>query len=150
MFLKRKSVFTILPFFVFIISNAQVSVCSWNLMNFGKSKSDMELAFIASTINNYDVVTIQEVVAGYGGAKAVSRLVDILNNKGFQWDYAISDPTTSANPSSRIIAAGISNTRTVINGWPRSSKSVLPFLGHEFEMVSFTRVGKSLITTKAN
>ena len=84
-----------------ITAFSQVTVCSWNIMNFGKSKSDTELAFIATTINNYDIVTIQEVVAGTGGSKAVYRLVNLLNNKGFKWDYVISDPTTSTNPSSK-------------------------------------------------
>lgn len=92
---------------------SQVSVCSWNLMNFGKSKSDTELAFIATTINNYDIVTIQEVVAGNGGAKAVYRLVNILNNQGYQWDYAISNPTTSANASSKERYAFIWKTAKV-------------------------------------
>jgi deoxyribonuclease-1-like protein len=90
-----------LLFFLFsIVSFAQVSICSWNLMNFGKSKSDTELEFIASTLNKFDIVAIQEVVAGNGGAQAVARLVDELNRKGSHWDYAISDPTTSNNPSS--------------------------------------------------
>lgn len=79
---------------------SQVAICSWNLMNFGKSKSDTELNFIATTLNNYDVIAIQEVVAGNGGVQAVARLVAILQNKGFNWEYTISDPTTSDNPSS--------------------------------------------------
>lgn len=66
-------------------------------MNFGKSKSDAELEFIATTLNKYDIVTIQEVVAGEGGAKAVSRLVAILNNKGFKWDFSVSDITSYAS-----------------------------------------------------
>jgi endonuclease/exonuclease/phosphatase family metal-dependent hydrolase len=89
-------------------------------MNFGKSKSDVELEFIATTINNYDIVTIQEVVAGNEGARAVSRLVAILNNKGFQWDYAISDVTTSENLSSRERYAflwKISQVTKIGNSW---------------------------------
>ncbi len=82
------------------IAFAQVSVCSWNIMNLGKSKSDSELTVIANTINNYDIIAIQEVVAGAGGTKAVSRLVALLNAKGSKWDYAISNATTTNNPSS--------------------------------------------------
>jgi hypothetical protein len=70
-------------------------------MNLGKSKSDSELMVMANAIKSYDIIAIQEVVAGYGGAKAVSRLVAILNTKGSKWDYVISNPTTSANPSTR-------------------------------------------------
>jgi endonuclease/exonuclease/phosphatase family metal-dependent hydrolase len=79
---------------------SQVTICSWNIMNFGKSKSDSELDFIAKTITKYDVISIQEVVAGKGGAQAVARLAAILENKGFHWDYAISDPTSSSNRAS--------------------------------------------------
>jgi deoxyribonuclease-1-like protein len=70
-------------------------------MNLGKSKSDTELEVMANAIKDFDVIAIQEVVAGRGGAQAVSRLVAILNNKGAKWDYAISEITTSDNPSSR-------------------------------------------------
>ncbi|MEP7110608.1 MAG: endonuclease/exonuclease/phosphatase family protein [Ferruginibacter sp.] len=78
-------------------SIAQISICSWNLENFGKSKSDEEIAFIANTIKVFDVVCILEVVAGDGGATAVTKLCDALNRKGTRWDYTISDPTVSSS-----------------------------------------------------
>ena len=85
-------------YFLFFISigNAQVKVLSWNLENFGKSKSDSTIVFIANTVKEYDIVAIQEVVAGYGGAQAVARLAEELNRKGSKWDYTISGPTTSS------------------------------------------------------
>lgn len=85
-------------YFLFFISigNAQVKVLSWNLENFGKSKSDSTIIFIANTVKEYDIVAIQEVVAGYGGAQAVAILADELNRKGSKWNYTISDPTTSS------------------------------------------------------
>jgi hypothetical protein len=43
---------------------------SWNIENLGKSKSDQQIAFIATTIQDFDLIAIQEVVAGYGGAQA--------------------------------------------------------------------------------
>ena len=52
--------------------------------------------YIAETAKNYDIIAIQEVVAGYGGAQAVARLADELNRKGTKWDYTISDPTSSS------------------------------------------------------
>jgi endonuclease/exonuclease/phosphatase family metal-dependent hydrolase len=70
-------------------------------MNLGKSKSDTELEVMANAIKDFDVITIQEVVAGREGVQAVSRLVSILNKKGTKWDSAISEVTTSDNPSSR-------------------------------------------------
>lgn len=52
---------------------------------------------MASTLKDYDVVALQEVVAGYGGTQAVAKLADELNRKGTKWDYAISDPTISSS-----------------------------------------------------
>jgi len=69
---------------------------SWNIQDFGKTKSSKELDEIAEIIREADIVAIQEVVAGYGGAQAVAKLTDILNRKGAQWDYVISDPTNSS------------------------------------------------------
>jgi endonuclease/exonuclease/phosphatase family metal-dependent hydrolase len=68
---------------------------SWNIENLGKSKSDQQIAFIATTIQDFDLIAIQEVVAGYGGAQAVTRLAGELNRKGTSWDYVISDPTSA-------------------------------------------------------
>ncbi|MEM8522606.1 endonuclease/exonuclease/phosphatase family protein [Flavobacterium sp. PL12] len=76
--------------------SAQVKLLSWNIENLGKSKSDSTIIYIADTIKNYDIIAIQEVVAGYGGAQAVARLADELNLKGAEWDYTISDPTSSS------------------------------------------------------
>ncbi len=75
---------------------SQTKILSWNLENFGKSKSNQEITFIANTVKDYDIVAIQEVVAGDGGAQTVAKLADELNRKGAQWDYTISDPTSSS------------------------------------------------------
>jgi endonuclease/exonuclease/phosphatase family metal-dependent hydrolase len=75
---------------------AQTKLLSWNLENLGKSKSNQEIIYIATTVKNFDILAIQEVVAGEGGAQAVARLADELNRKGAQWDYTISDPTSSS------------------------------------------------------
>jgi endonuclease/exonuclease/phosphatase family metal-dependent hydrolase len=78
------------------VVNAQVKLLSWNIENLGKSKSNQEISFIANTVKDYDLIAIQEVVAGYGGAQAVAKLADELNRKGSKWDYCISDPTSSS------------------------------------------------------
>jgi endonuclease/exonuclease/phosphatase family metal-dependent hydrolase len=90
-----KKIITLLLLVFSTFGFAQVKMLSWNLENFGKSKSDADISFMATIIKDYDIIAIQEVVAGYGGAQAVARLADELNRKGSKWDYTISDPTTS-------------------------------------------------------
>ena len=76
---------------------SQTKLLSWNLENFGKSKSEKTISYIANSLRDYDLIAIQEVVAGYGGAPAVARLAEELNRKGAKWDYVISDPTSSSS-----------------------------------------------------
>ncbi|EIA10504.1 endonuclease/exonuclease/phosphatase family protein [Flavobacterium frigoris] len=76
------------------VLHSQTKLLSWNLENFGKSKSKIEIEFIVETVRDYDIIAIQEVVAGYGGAQAVAQLADELNRKGAKWDYVISNPTS--------------------------------------------------------
>ena len=98
-----------------IFSNSsfcQPKLLSWNIENLGKSKSSAEIIFMAATIKDFDIIAIQEVVAGYGGAAAVAKLADELNRTGNKFDYTISDPTSSsANKTERY--AYIWNTSKV-------------------------------------
>ena len=91
-----KCLYTILVFLFFPFSFSQTSILSWNLENFGQSKSNQTINYIANTIKDFDIIAIQEVVAGNGGAQAIARLVDELNRTGAKWDYTISDPTSSS------------------------------------------------------
>lgn len=92
-----KSLYSFLLLLLFTSSLfSQPKLLSWNLENFGSSKSNTEITFIANTLRDYDIVAIQEVVAGDGGAQAVAKLADELNRKGAKWDYTISDPTSSS------------------------------------------------------
>ncbi|WP_291131007.1 endonuclease/exonuclease/phosphatase family protein [Flavobacterium sp. UBA7682] len=87
----------IISIFLFSFSlNAQVKILTWNVENLGTSKSDSTITYIANTVKAYDIVALQEVVAGDGGAQSVAKLADELNRKGAKWDYAISDPTSSS------------------------------------------------------
>lgn len=88
-------------------AQASITICSWNLCNFGKSKSESEIEYIANTLKSYDIIAIQEVVAGEGGADAVARLSDALNRKGTKWDYTISDPTTNSTYTINIRYQGL-------------------------------------------
>jgi endonuclease/exonuclease/phosphatase family metal-dependent hydrolase len=95
---KMKFLYSILLFLFLFTSTlfSQVKLLSWNIENIGQSKSNGEITFIANTVKDYDIVAIQEVVAGDGGAQAVAKLADELNRKGAKWDYVISDPTSSS------------------------------------------------------
>lgn len=75
---------------------SQVKLLSWNIENLGSSKSEENISFIVNLVKDYDVVALQEVVAGDGGAQAVAKLANELNRKGTKWEYAISDPTSSS------------------------------------------------------
>lgn len=93
---KKLALSSLFIFFYFATFAQSLSLCSWNLKNFGKSKTDVEIEKIANLLKAFDVVAVQEVVAGFGGAQAVARLADELNRKGAKWDYAISNPTRSS------------------------------------------------------
>ncbi|WP_281633687.1 endonuclease/exonuclease/phosphatase family protein [Flavobacterium luteolum] len=92
----KRNLSLLLLLFTFL-SFSQTKVLSWNIENFGKSKSYIHLNHIAKTISNYDIVAIQEVVAGSGGAQSVAKLASLLNQTGNNWDYTISDPTSSSS-----------------------------------------------------
>jgi len=87
---------TLLISFTSFSQQKDFSLISWNIKDFGKTKNSEELEQIAEIVRDADVVAIQEVVAGFGGAQAVAKLSDILNRKGAQWDYVVSDPTNSS------------------------------------------------------
>lgn len=80
---------------LFIFPQNNLSIISWNIQDFGKTKNAEELDQIAEIVRDADIVALQEVVAGLGGAQAVAHLSDILNRKGSKWDYVVSDPTKS-------------------------------------------------------
>lgn len=87
----------LLSFFILsLFANAQTKLLSWNLQNFGQSKSQETITYIANTVKNYDIIALQEIVASKGGAQAVVTLAEALNRTGAKWDYTISDPTSSS------------------------------------------------------
>ena len=63
-----RTLFTLLLLSITSASLSQIKLISWNVENFGKSKSNTEIAYIATLLNKYDLVALQEVVAGDGGA----------------------------------------------------------------------------------
>lgn len=87
----------LLLWIVFVSAQETYSLVSWNIRDFGRTKTQEDIEFIAAQIHDYDIIAIQEVVAGYGGAQAVARLADQLDRMGSRWDYALSQPTTGSS-----------------------------------------------------
>ncbi|HCN84589.1 MAG TPA: endonuclease [Sphingobacteriaceae bacterium] len=95
----RPYVYLFFILFSFSVNAQTVTICSWNIQNLGQSKNDKEMAFIANTVKSFDIIVIQEVVAGLSGPPAVARLVDQLNRTGAKWEYTISHGTSSSKGS---------------------------------------------------
>lgn len=81
-----------------------ISVCSWNLKDFGRSKSEETIKIMANTLKTFDLIALQEVVPGPAGPQAVARLVDQLNRTGQAWSYTVSLPTSGTAYSSERYA----------------------------------------------
>jgi len=81
----------------FCYAQTTLSVLSWNLKDFGVSKNATDIKMIARIVEPYDVIAIQEVVAGRGGPGAVRRLVDELNKGRLKWKFEISGVTSSTS-----------------------------------------------------
>lgn len=145
----------ILLLIVFNFSFSQVKLLSWNIENLGKSKSPETINYIAKTINDYDVVAIQEVVAGYGGAQAVASLVDELNRMGSKWDYVVSNPTSSSAYKTERYAFiwKPSRVKKVGNAWLEQKYNLeidrepffctFSYYDKEFTVVNFHAITKS-------
>ena len=80
------------------IDTTHLNIVSWNIQNFGKSKSssDSTMKYICDKVKIYDIIVIQEVSTSEFGAQAVAKLDDLLDRTGTSWDYVVSDPTTGA------------------------------------------------------
>lgn len=151
-----KRLLYLLVFLLYFCASAQVRLCSWNLCDMGQSKTEAAVAFMAQTLKSYDLVALQEIVAGPGGAKAVARLADALNRTGAQWDYCVSPPT-SGNRQKRERYAFLWKTARVQpkgNAWLDAHFAVQierePYFGtfvydkKEFTVVNFHAITKKL------
>lgn len=142
----QKIKISLLVLFIFFFSAevfAQVKLVSWNIQNFGKSKDAEEMAFIAETLKGFDVVAIQEVVSGYGGAQAVANLADELNRKGAKWYYAISNPTISSPYSTERYAFLWKTSKVKIIGKAWLDQNFVPEIEREPFMADFQYKGKT-------
>ncbi len=134
----------------------EVSIVSWNLKDFGASKSEVTMEFIANTVKDFDILIIQEVVGkDPGGAQAVARLCSVLNRKGAKWDYAISDITSSTTFKAERYAYVWKPSRVTISGRPWLEKqynleierepffATFALLDKKFTLVNFHAITKS-------
>ncbi len=128
----------------FIIKiNSSVKICSWNIRDFGQSKNDTEIQFISKTISPFDIVLIQEVVAGPGGAQAVARLSDQLNRMGEKWDYTVSDPTYGDSYKTERYAFLWKTSRVVKSGEAWLEQNFRQEIDREPYYATFQHSGKS-------
>jgi len=97
--------------------SAQTDNCkliSWNIRDFGKTKSAAEIDLMAKILRGYDVIAIQEVVAkDPGGARAIARLADALDRTGADYDYVYSNATESSSSHTSERYAYIWRTSTI-------------------------------------
>jgi endonuclease/exonuclease/phosphatase family metal-dependent hydrolase len=80
------------------VDTTSLKIVSWNIQNFGKSKSNDEILYISNKLKDCDIVAIQEVSTSDFGSQAVAKLDDYLDRTGSKWDYVISDKTTGDGP----------------------------------------------------
>lgn len=134
---------------------SQVKLLSWNIENLGKSKSEANITFMANTIKEYDIIALQEVVAGDGGAQAVAKLAEELNRKGSKWDYTISDPTSSSAYKTERYAFlwKTSNVKKIGEAWLEKKYNIemdrepyyctFDYKGKQFTLANFHAITKS-------
>lgn len=138
-----------------LVAKAQLKTLSWNVENLGSSKTDSTIVFIANTIRDYDLVALQEVVAGDGGAQAVAKLADELNRKGSKWDYVVSDPTTGSSYKTERYAFIWKTSKVKLIGDPwleykyqqeidrEPFYGTFEYKGRQFTLVNFHAITKS-------
>jgi endonuclease/exonuclease/phosphatase family metal-dependent hydrolase len=140
----KKLLFTSLFLLIWVdLLFASVTVCSWNIQNFGRSKSPETLDFIAKTLQSFDIIAIEEVVAGDGGAPAVAKLADLMNRKGKSWDYCISQPTSTKGRKSERYAYIWNKSKIARVGEAWLERKYSGEIEREPYMATFRKDGKS-------
>ena len=125
---------------------AQVSIVSWNIADFGKTRDATEIRIIASLVKEFDIIALQEVVAiDPGGAKAVARLADQLNRSGARWDYVVSDPTDSPGKRTERYAYLWKTNKAKLIGRAWLDKSCEPLIYREPFLARFRTRNDTLL-----
>lgn len=77
----------------------ELHLVSWNVQDMGRTITDDDIDRMARILRDADVIAIQEVVAkDPAGAQRVAALDAALDRTGTEWDYRVSDPTSSISP----------------------------------------------------
>lgn len=154
-FIISKGLWTLFAILCFLSLTSQVRIASWNIKDLGKSKSHNQIEFISEKLRNFDIVALQEIVAGYGGPQAVARMANNLNRKGAKWAYSISSATNSSPYSSERYAFLWKTTKVKLVGKPWLDQNFKqnierePFLirfvydDTEFTLVNFHAIPKT-------
>lgn len=111
------------------VDTSSLKIVSWNIQNFGKSKSDDEIFYISTKIKKFDIVAIQEVSTSNFGSQAIAKLDDYLDKTGSKWDYVVSDKTTG-NGSERY-AYLYKTSRVKLKEKPSLEKSLQDSINRE-------------------
>lgn len=129
-----KNLLLTLCLFVSGISISQISVVSWNIQYMGSSKDSTEIAYMAKTIKDYDIIAIQEVVTSSYGEDAILRLVNSLDEiDECCWAYEISEKTNGNGTEKYAFVYNKDNISVVESGHLEMSLDELidrePFIG---------------------
>lgn len=143
-----RSLIVLIIFISFHSLTYALTIVSWNIRDFGQSRTDQEIRAIAQVIRHADIVAIQEVVAIHpGGAQAVARLANQLNSMGANWDYRISDPThsTSSHKSERYAFLWKTAKVSITGGGPRLLTELSSTVEREPYLIQF-KVNAKVLT----
>ena len=141
----------------FCYGQRSVTIATWNLEHFGRTKTDSAISFIAKTISGCDVIAIQEVVGEFGGFIAVKRLTDRLNELSHSqdWNSIVSIQTTGTSDNDERYAYiwRESKVKLIGTGWldlkyadPIEREPYLAtfrYRGKDFTLVNFHAVPKN-------
>ena len=153
---KRSFIFLLIFCFPILsfCKSKELTIATWNLQHFGKSKSDSIIQVIAEVVKDFDIIAIQEVVGKSGGKKALARLKIALNQHAGSWQFVLSERPTTGNNQYEYYAFLWNEEKVALHqAWlEKSFKDEItrePYLGtfifqkDTFTLVNFHAVPKS-------
>ncbi|QQS30534.1 MAG: endonuclease/exonuclease/phosphatase family protein [Sphingobacteriales bacterium] len=122
-----------------------LKIISWNLYNFGSSKNEAHLKFVANVVKSYDLVALQEISTSFSGPQAVARLSEELNRLGEKWDYLISNPTSGEGSERYAFLFKTKSIRLLGRGWLLNDLKMDEKIAREPYLARFKINEKSLL-----